>query len=156
MKLLIANRGEIAIRIMRAAAELDMPTVAVFPEDDASALHTQRADEAVVLKGVGATAYLNIEQITTVAKESDCDFSHPGYGFLSDNAGFARRREEEGLIFVGPRAENLVAFGDKAQARALAERCGVPVLKGSSGPVYFSIITFPVQLMAQMLCTRFQ
>ena len=135
MKLLIANRGEIAIRIMRAAAELDMPTVAVFPEDDVNSLHTKRADEAVVLKGVGAAAYLDIEQIINVAKESKCDAIHPGYGFLSENAGFARRCEEEGLIFVGPLVENLEVFGDKAQARKLAERCGVPVLKGSSGPV---------------------
>ena len=135
MKLLIANRGEIAVRIMRAAAELNMPAVAVFPEDDANALHTKKANEAIVLKGVGAAAYLDIEQIITVAKESNCDAIHPGYGFLSENAGFARRCEEEGLIFVGPRVETLEAFGDKAQARTLAERCGVPVLKGSSGPV---------------------
>lgn len=120
---------------MRAAAELNMPTVAVFPEDDASSLHTRKADEAIALKGVGPAAYLDIEQIITVAKESSCDAIHPGYGFLSENADFARRCEEEGLIFVGPRVETLEVFGDKAQARRLAERCGVPVLKGSSGPV---------------------
>jgi acetyl/propionyl-CoA carboxylase alpha subunit/acetyl-CoA carboxylase carboxyltransferase component len=135
MKLLIANRGEIAIRIIRAAAELDIPTVAVFPEDDASALHTRRADETVVLKGVGAAAYLDIEQIITAAKESGCDAIHPGYGFLSENAGFARRCEEEGLIFVGPCAETLEAFGNKVEARILAQRCTVPVLKGLPGPV---------------------
>jgi len=135
MKLLIANRGEIAVRIMRAAAELNIPTVAVFPEDDANALHTKKADEAVVLKGVGVAAYLDIEQIIAVAQQANCDAIHPGYGFLSENAGLARRCEEAGLIFVGPRAETLEVFGDKAQARELAERCGVPVLKGSSGPV---------------------
>ena len=130
MKLLIANRGEIAIRIMRAAAELDMPTVAVFPEDDASALHTKRADEAVALKGVGAAAYLDIEQIIAVARESDCDAIHPGCGFLAENAGFARRCEEEGLTFVGPRVEMLEVFGDKAHARAVAAAAGVSVLRG--------------------------
>ncbi len=135
MKLLIANRGEIAVRIMRAAAELNMATVAVFPEDDANALHIKRADSAQILKGVGAAAYLDIEQIMAVARECNCDAIHPGYGFLSENAGFARRCEEEGLKFVGPRAETLEAFGNKAQARKLAERCGVPVLKGSPGPV---------------------
>ena len=135
MKLLIANRGEIAVRIMRAAAELNMATVAVFPEDDANALHLKRADSAQILKGVGASAYLDIEQIMAVARECNCDAIHPGYGFLSENAGFARRCEEEGLKFVGPRAETLEAFGNKAQARKLAERCGVPVLKGSTGPV---------------------
>jgi len=135
MKLLIANRGEIAVRIMRAAAELDIPTVAVFTEDDANALHIKKADEAVALKGVGVAAYLDIEQIITVAKESNCDAIHPGYGFLSEYAGFARRCEQEGLIFIGPRVETLETLGDKARARTLAERCGVPVLNGSSGPV---------------------
>jgi len=130
MKILVANRGEIAIRIMRAAAELDMPTVAVFPEDDANSLHTGKADEAVVLKGFGATAYLDIEQIIAVARESNCDAIHPGCGFLAENAGFARRCEEEGLIFVGPRVETLEAFGDKANARAVAAAAGVPVLRG--------------------------
>ncbi|MCP4751610.1 MAG: carbamoyl-phosphate synthase large subunit [Proteobacteria bacterium] len=135
MKLLIANRGEIAVRIMRAAAELNIPTVAVFPEDDANALHTKRADESVALKGVGAMAYLDLEQIIEVAKASNCDAVHPGYGFLSENAGFARRCEEEGIVFIGPRPETLEEFGNKARARTLAEDCGVPLVNGSSGPV---------------------
>ena len=135
MKLLIANRGEIAVRIMRAAAELNMATVAVFPEDDANALHVKRADFAQTLKGVGVAAYLDLEQIIAIARECNCDAVHPGYGFLSENAEFARRCEEEGLKFVGPRAETLEAFGNKTQARKLAEQCGVPVLKGSAGPV---------------------
>jgi len=135
MKLLIANRGEIAIRIMRAAAELNITTVAVFPEDDANALHTRKADEAITLKGVGSAAYLDIEQIIATAKETNCDAIHPGYGFLSESADFARRCEEEGLIFVGPRVDTLEALGDKARARTLAAHCGVPVLNGSSGPV---------------------
>ena len=130
MKLLVANRGEIAVRIMRAAAELNIPTVAVFPEDDANALHTGKAEEAVRLKGAGAAAYLDIEQIIGVARQSDCDAIHPGYGFLAENTVFARRCQEEGLTFIGPRIEILDLFGDKTQARAAAAAAGVPVLRG--------------------------
>ncbi|MBI3247793.1 MAG: carbamoyl-phosphate synthase large subunit [Deltaproteobacteria bacterium] len=132
--LLVANRGEIAIRIMRAAAELGIRTIAVFSEDDANSLHTRKADEARPLRGTGVAPYLNIEQMLTVAKASGCDAIHPGYGFLSENAAFARRCAEESLTFVGPRADILDRFGDKGQARVLAEQCGVPVLAGSSGP----------------------
>jgi acetyl/propionyl-CoA carboxylase alpha subunit/acetyl-CoA carboxylase carboxyltransferase component len=131
--LLIANRGEIAIRIIRAAAEMGIRTVAVFPNDDSSSLHTRRADEARRLTGVGAAAYLDGEQIIAIAKESGCDAIHPGYGFLSENAGFAQRCATEGIKFIGPRAEILELFGDKVQARALAERCGVPIMRGTSG-----------------------
>jgi len=130
MKLLVANRGEIAIRIMRAAAELNIHAVAVFPQDDASALHTGKAEEAILLKGIGAAAYLDIEQIISVAKESNCDAIHPGYGFLAENVEFAQRCEEEGLIFIGPRVEILKIFGDKACARATAVAAGVPVIRG--------------------------
>ena len=132
--LLVANRGEIAIRIMRAAAEMGIRTVAVFSEDDAASLHTRKADEARALKGVGAAAYLDAEQLLSVAREAGCDALHPGYGFLSENAGFARRCAEAGIVFVGPRAEVLELFGDKVKARALAWRCGLPVLPGTSGP----------------------
>jgi len=132
--LLIANRGEIAIRVMRAAAELGIRTVAVFSEDDAHSLHTRRADEARPLHGIGVAAYLDGEQIVRVAKEASCDAIHPGYGFLSENAAFARRCVEEGIRFVGPRAEMLELFGDKVKARLLAERSGVPLLPGTSGP----------------------
>ncbi len=131
--LLIANRGEIAIRIMRAAAEMGIRTVAVFSEDDASSLHTRKADEARALAGAGAAAYLDAEQILTVAREAGCDAIHPGYGFLSENADFARRCAERGFIFVGPRAEVLELFGDKVKARALAWRCGLPLMPGTSG-----------------------
>ena len=102
MKLLVANRGEIAIRIMRAAAELHIPTVAVAPPDDAGALHTGKADEAVSLDGTGTAAYLDLEQLIAVARAAGCDAVHPGYGFLAENADFARRCAEEGLTFIGP------------------------------------------------------
>jgi acetyl/propionyl-CoA carboxylase alpha subunit len=131
--LLVANRGEIAIRVMRAAAELGMRTTAVYSDDDVQSLHTRKADHAVALKGAGAKAYLDAERIIAVARESGCDAIHPGYGFLSENAAFARRCGEEGIIFVGPRAEILELFGDKVQARAIAERCGIAVLPGTSG-----------------------
>src|SRR5580692_9539228 len=130
--LLIANRGEIAIRIIRAAAEMGIRTVAVFPDDDATSLHTRKADEARRLSGAGAAAYLDGEQIIALAKEAGCDAIHPGYGFLSENAGFARRCADAGVRFVGPRAEMLELFGDKVQARALAGRCGVPIMRGTS------------------------
>ncbi len=130
MKLLVANRGEIAIRIIRAAAELQLPTVAIFPKDDAGSLHTGKADEAVTLKGVGTAAYLDIEQIITVAKEADCDAIHPGYGFLAENADFARRCADEGLIFIGPRVDTLELFGNKARARVAAAAADVPIIRG--------------------------
>src|SRR5437016_992600 len=110
---LVANRGEIAIRIMRAAAELGMRTVAVYAEDDAASLHVRRADEARPLHGSGPAAYLNIEQIVAAAVEAGCDLLHPGYGFLSENAELARAATAAGVTFVGPPAETLALFGDK-------------------------------------------
>jgi len=131
-RLLIANRGEIAIRIARAAAELEIPTVAVFSTDDAASLHARRAADARSLAGSGPAAYLDQARLIAVAGEAGCDALHPGYGFLSENAAFACRCAEAGLRFVGPRAEVLELFGDKARARALAVRCGVPILAGTS------------------------
>ncbi|MDP6607125.1 MAG: carboxyl transferase domain-containing protein [Dehalococcoidia bacterium] len=131
--LLVANRGEIAIRVMQAAADLGIRSVAVFPADDADSLHTRKADEARPLQGEGVMAYLDVEQIIAVAKEAGCDAVHPGYGFLSENATFARRCAEEGITFVGPSAEMLELFGDKVRARAIAQEHGVPVLPGTSG-----------------------
>ncbi len=131
--LLIANRGEIAIRVTRAAAELGIRTVAVFSEDDAQSLHIRKADEARALRGIGARAYLDAESIVAVAREAGCDAIHPGYGFLSENAAFARLCAEAGIAFVGPRPEILELFGDKVAARALAERCGIPVMRGTPG-----------------------
>ena len=130
--LLIANRGEIAIRIMRAAAELGIRTVAVFSEDDAQSLHTRKADDTRPLHGKGVAAYLDADAIIAIAADANCDAIHPGYGFLSENAQFAKRCADAGLAFIGPRAGLLELFGDKVQARALAERCGVPVPKGTT------------------------
>ncbi|HSP98676.1 MAG TPA: carboxyl transferase domain-containing protein [Candidatus Dormibacteraeota bacterium] len=134
-RLLVANRGEIAIRIMRSAAELGVATVAVFSEDDAAALHRLHADQARALRGVGPAAYLDAEQLIAVARDAGCDALHPGYGFLAEQADFARRCAVAGLTFVGPRPDALALLGDKPRARALAEQAGVPVLAGSGGPV---------------------
>ena len=132
-KLLIANRGEIAIRIARTAAEMGIATVAVFAEDDATSLHTRRADEAVALKGAGARAYLDIAQIVDVATASGCDAVHPGYGFLSENAAFAQDCADAGVTFVGPAPATLALFGDKTAALGLASRLDIPILPGSRG-----------------------
>src|SRR3954452_15797626 len=133
-KLLIANRGEIAVRIARTAAEMGLETVAVFSEDDAASLHTRKTDAAVGLKGSGPAAYLDIEQVVAAARDAGADAVHPGYGFLSENAAFARACAAAGLTFVGPTPETLELFGDKGRARALAQQCGVPVLPGTDGP----------------------
>jgi len=131
-KLLIANRGEVAIRIARAAAELGLPCVAMYSQDDAGSLHVGRADASVALEGSGPAAYLGVEQIVAVAKRTGCDALHPGYGFLAENAAFARRCAEAGIAFVGPSPAVLELFGDKLAARALAQRCHVPVLPATA------------------------
>ena len=133
--LLIANRGEIAIRIARAAQDLGIETTAVYPQDDAASLHVRQADHALMLPGTGARAYLDIEQIVALAADNGCDAIHPGYGFLSENADFAAAVTARGLTFVGPGVAALQQFGDKAQARTLAEDNGVPVLAGISKSV---------------------
>ncbi|HLT04216.1 MAG TPA: biotin carboxylase N-terminal domain-containing protein, partial [Pseudomonas sp.] len=130
-RLLIANRGEIAIRLARAAAELDIPSLAVYSEDDAESLHRHRADAAVPLPGRGAAAYLDITQLIALAREHGCDAIHPGYGFLSESAAFAQACEAAGITFIGPAASVLELFGDKARARHLAQREGVPVVQGT-------------------------
>ncbi len=132
-KLLVANRGEIAIRILRAAADLGLGTVAIYAQDEAASLHLSKADEAVALPGRGVAAYLDGAGIVALAQEKGCDAIHPGYGFLSENAEFALACAQAGIAFVGPGAETLDMFGDKAAARDLAERSGVPVLPGSQG-----------------------
>ena len=128
---LIANRGEIAIRIAEAAAELGIATVGVHSEDDAQSLHVKRVDAAVALEGRGSAAYLDIAGVVAAAKAAGCDAVHPGYGFLSENAAFARACAAAGIAFVGPTPEQLDLFGDKARARAHAQKCKVPVLPGT-------------------------
>ena len=130
--LMVANRGEIAIRIFRAASDLGLRGVAIHSEDDARGLHVLRGDTALALTGRGASAYLDAEQIVARALEAGCDGVHPGYGFLSESADFARRCRAAGLVFVGPSVETLERLGDKAQARALAEELGVPILRGTA------------------------
>src|SRR4051812_26814697 len=134
-KMLIANRAEIALRIARAAFELDIPVVTVFPADDAGSAHARTGSETRQLPGVGAAAYLDIAAIVDAAQQSGCDAVHPGYGFLSENPDFARAVTAAGMTFIGPAAETLELFGDKSEARRHARSAGVPVLEGSSGPV---------------------
>ncbi|MCX7567949.1 ATP-grasp domain-containing protein [Sulfitobacter sp. F26169L] len=134
-KLLIANRGEIALRIARTASELGIKTCAIAPQDDLQSLHVLRADEVVTLSGQGARAYLDIDAVIRAGVEAGCDAVHPGYGFLSENAEFARAAQKAGMMFVGPTAESLDMYGDKLSARALAERTDVPTLPGTSDPV---------------------
>jgi acetyl/propionyl-CoA carboxylase alpha subunit/acetyl-CoA carboxylase carboxyltransferase component len=140
-KLLIANRGEIAIRIARAAADAGIATVAIHPADDALSLHVRAADEAVEIPGRGARAYLDIDAVVTAAKGAACDAVHPGYGFLSENAAFAKACADAGLTFVGPKPAALELFGDKVAARQLAKRYGVPIIAGTSGPSSLEEIT---------------
>jgi len=140
-KLLIANRGEIAIRLARAAADAGIATVAIHPADDALSLHVRVADEAVEIPGRGARAYLDIASVVKAAKACGCDAVHPGYGFLSENAEFAKACAAAGLAFVGPKPAALDLFGDKVAARQLAKRCGVPIIAGTSGPSTLDEIT---------------
>lgn len=132
-KLLVANRGEIAIRVMRAATELGLRTVAIYAQEDRFGVHRFKADEAYLVgEGKGPVgAYLDIESIVALAKEKEVDAIHPGYGFLSENARFARACEEAGIVFVGPDASLLELMGDKIAARAVAEKIGVPTLPGT-------------------------
>ena len=129
---LIANRGEIAVRIARALAELGVESVAIYASDDSDSLHVKAADRALALPGRGVAAYLNINSIIAAGKEAGCVAVHPGYGFLSESAEFARACEAAGLSFVGPTPDMLEKLGDKAAARALALNLGVPLLSGSN------------------------
>ncbi|WP_342462983.1 pyruvate carboxylase [Ureibacillus sp. FSL K6-8385] len=136
-KILVANRGEIAIRIFRACTELKIKTVAIYSYEDSGAIHRFKADESYLV-GKGKKpidAYLDIEGILRIAKEADVDAIHPGYGFLSENVEFARRCEEEGIIFIGPKSKHLSMFGDKVKAREQAIAAGIPVIPGTDGPV---------------------
>lgn len=136
-KVLVANRGEIAIRVFRACTELGLRTVAIYSKEDAGSYHRYKADEAYLVgeDKKPIDAYLDIEGIIAIAKRNGVDAIHPGYGFLSENIQFARRCEEEGIVFIGPKSEHLDMFGDKVKARGQALAAGIPVIPGSDGPV---------------------
>ena len=159
-KVLVANRGEIAIRVFRALSELGIGSVAVYSKEDRYALFRTKADEAYPLnpdKGP-VDAYLDIPTIIRIAKEKKVDAIHPGYGFLSENADFARRCKEEGIVFIGPSAETMEAMGDKISARKRMIDAGVPVVPGTQQPLQdvgeacrvCREIGFPVMLKASM------
>ena len=134
---LVANRGEIAIRIFRACNELGIRTVAIYSKEDMLSLHRNKADEAYLV-GAGkgpVEAYLDIEDIMRIAREHEVDAIHPGYGFLSENSQLAKRCSEEGLLFIGPKLEHLIMFGDKINARKQAELADIPMIPGSNGTV---------------------
>ncbi len=134
-KVLIANRGEIALRIVRACKELEITSVAIFSEIDVEGLWVRKADECYPIMGDLIQAYLNYEVIISIAKKANCDAIHPGYGFLSENADFARACEENGIIFIGPKPEHIALFGDKMASKVAMKKVGVPVLEGTDEPV---------------------
>jgi len=159
-KILVANRGEIAIRIFRACTELNIQTVAIYSREDSGAFHRFKADEAYLV-GAGKKpidAYLDIEGIIAIAKDAGVDAIHPGYGFLSENVEFARRCEQEGIVFIGPTSEHLDMFGDKVKARSQAIVAGIPVIPGTDGPVadlaeveaFASTYGYPVMIKAAL------
>jgi acetyl/propionyl-CoA carboxylase alpha subunit len=140
-KILIANRGEVAVRLVRAVTDLGIRCVAIFASDDANAQHVRIAAEAVALAhagqatAIGPSAYLDVQRILAIAEATSCDAIHPGYGFLSERAEFARQCEDAGICFIGPTPQQLAVFGDKAQARALALQHHVPLMPGSQHAV---------------------
>lgn len=159
-KVLVANRGEIAVRVFRACAELGIQTVGIYATEDEFSMHRFKADEAYVV-GVGKKpidAYLDIEGIIEIAKAANVDAIHPGYGFLSENLGFAKRCEEEGIIFIGPTVHHLDIFGDKIKAKEAAIAAGIQSIPGTDGPVdsleevkeFASTYGYPIMIKAAL------
>ena len=135
-KILIANRGEIALRILRACREIGIPTVAIHSTADSEAMHVRLADESVCIgPPQSSDSYLNKAAIISAAMVTNSDAIHPGYGFLSENADFAEMVEEHGIRFIGPSAEHIRLMGDKIQAKAKVKELGIPVIPGSQGAV---------------------
>ena len=135
-KVLIANRGEIALRIIRACKELDVKTVAVHSTIDSNAMHVRLADESVCIgPPLASKSYLNISAILSAAEVSGADAIHPGYGFLSENAKFAEIVNEHGLIFIGPKPQHISEMGDKVSARTAMQKLGIPLVPGSDGAI---------------------
>src|ERR671924_2162651 len=135
-KVLVANRGEIAVRVMRALDELGIPSVAVYSEADRESQHVKRAGEAYLLgPGPATQSYLNVDKIMEVIEASGAEAVHPGYGFLAENAAFAKRLEDAGITFIGPPAAAIEAMGSKTRARELMQEAGVPIVPGTTEPV---------------------
>ncbi|MGE4419355.1 MAG: acetyl/propionyl/methylcrotonyl-CoA carboxylase subunit alpha [Sulfurimonas sp.] len=134
-KVLVANRGEIALRIIRACKELDVKSVAIFSEADVEGIWVKKADECYPITGDVLQAYLNYERIISLALKAGCDAIHPGYGFLSENAEFAQACQDKGVIFIGPKPEHIALFGDKMASKVAMRQIGVPVLEGTDEPI---------------------
>ncbi len=156
-KILIANRGEIAVRVIRACRNMGIRSVAVYSKEDAESLHVQLADQRICIgEGPARSSYLNIDQIITAALNMGCDAIHPGYGFLSENSAFARKCAENGLKFIGPEADVIDRMGNKSAARNTMMAAGVPVIPGTKEPVYTAeegkkqaaLIGYPVMIKA--------
>ncbi|MGP1590075.1 MAG: acetyl-CoA carboxylase biotin carboxylase subunit [Oribacterium sp.] len=156
-RVLIANRGEIAVRIIRALRDMEIPSVAVYSREDRNSLHIRLADSKVCIgEGAARNTYLNMDALITAAKNMGCDAVHPGYGFLSENSRFAEKCRENGLIFIGPEPSVIDSMGNKSAARAMMRRAGVPVVPGSREAVYDAAeaqriaeeIGFPVMIKA--------
>ena len=155
--ILIANRGEIAVRIIRACRNMGIKSIAVYSKEDKDSLHVQLADRRVCIgEGPAKNSYLNMERIISAAKNTDADAIHPGFGFLSENADFVRLCKENGIAFIGPSAEVIDSMGNKSNARKTMMEAGVPVVPGTKEPVYDAVtgekladeIGYPVMIKA--------